>query len=211
MNYPEIDRLVSRYRDLTACRNDIERCSDLLMDNYRRGGMLLACGTGPSGFTAEQLVAALLTGYQRQRALPESLDRKLRDEHGQAGAELADGLQGALPAISLGSPAGLLSGIASGAGQELVYAQQVYAYGREGDTLLVIADSGAEPELLAALRVAGSLGLTRIVLAGREPEALAAQAECTVRVPRVTRREIQELHLPICNTLAIMLEQEFFK
>ena len=210
MNYPEIDRLVSRYRDLSACRNDIERSYQLLSDNFRRGGMLLACGNGASGFTAEQLVTGLLTGYLRERPLPQQLDSKLRSSLGDAGARLADGLQGALPAMSLGSPAGLVSGIATGVGQDFVFAQQVYAYGREGDTLVLLADGDADPNALNALRLAGALGLKRIVLCGREPEGFTGHADCLVRVPRVTRREIQELHLPVCNTLVTMLEQEFF-
>ncbi len=210
MSYPEIDRLVNRYRELSACRNDIERAVELLGENYRRGGLLLACGNGASSGTAEQFVTGLLKGFQRARSVPQELRSRLTADHGQSGEQLANGLQGALPALALTGPSSLLSGIAAGSEPSLVFAQQVYAYGREGDTLFVAAADGAEASLVAALRVAGTLGLTRVVLAGRETDALSSHAECVVRVPRVTSREIQELHLPVCNTLCTMLEQEFF-
>ena len=210
MSYPEIDRLVNRYRDLSACRHDIERSVNLLGDNYGRGGLLLACGTGASSATADQLVTGLLKGFQRTRPVPQALRKRLNDDHGQAGEALANGLQGALPALALSGPASLQSGVAASAAPELVFAQLVAAYGRAGDTLLVLAADGANASLSAALRVAGSLGLTRIVLAGREDDDFQGIAECVIRVPRVTSREIQELHLPVCNAFITILEQEFF-
>ena len=210
MNYPEVDRLVNRYRDLTACRNDIDRAYELLVRTFRDGGMVLAAGNGANGFTAEQFVTGLLRDVERPRGVPADLQQKLEADYGKAGSELAAKLHGALPAVALTGPAGLLSGIADDAGGEMIFAQQVYAYGRSGDTLLILDSGGPNANLLAALRVAGSLGLKRIVLAGREADQLAAHAECTVRVPRVNTTFIQELHLPVCNALNVMLEQEFF-
>lgn len=210
MNYPEVDRLVNRYRDLTACRNDIERAYGLLVRTFREGGVLLAAGNGASAFTAEQFVTGLLKDVERPRGVPADLRQKLEADYGKTGQDLAASLHGALPAMALSSPAGLLSGIAADNGNDMVFAQQVYAYGRSGDTLLVLDSGGLTVNLLAALRVAGSLGLNRIVLSGREADQLAPHADCVIRVPRVNATFIQELHLPICNTLNVMLEQEFF-
>lgn len=210
MNYPEVDRLVNRYRDLTACRNDIERAYELLVGTFRAGGMVLAAGNGASGFTAEQFVTGLLRDVERPRGIPADLQQKLQSDHGSAGSELASRLHGALPAVALTAPAGLLSGVAADTGAEMIFAQQVYAYGRSGDCLFVLDSAGNTANLQAALRVAGSLGLSRIVLSGRETDQLAPHADCVIRVPRVNTTFIQELHLPICNTLNVMLEQEFF-
>src|SRR5690554_2776919 len=112
MNYPEVDRLVNRYRDLTVCRNDIERAFELLEKTFSGGGMVLAAGNGASGFTAEQFVTGLLRDVERPRGVPAELTQKLEADHGVSGSELASRLHGALPAVALTSPAGLLSGIA---------------------------------------------------------------------------------------------------
>lgn len=210
MNHPEIDRLVNRYRDLSACRADIAAAHRLLAETFRTGGVVLAAGNGTSGFTAEQFVTGLLRDLERPRGVTQEFRQQLEEDHGNAGTALADSLHGALPALALSAPAGLLSGIAASAGPDLVFAQQVYAYGRKGDTLVVLDAGGVSANLLAALRVAGSLGMKRIALTGREADHLAGHADCTVRVPLVNPTYIQELHLPICNTLNVMLEQEFF-
>lgn len=209
MKYPEIDRLVNRYRDLSACRNDIERAFDRLRQTGAAGGLIMACGSGPGGFIADHFVNGLLRAFQRERPVPQTLRSRLQADHGQAGVRLADSLEGAMPAVALGTTGGWLTGNAGSQQAEFVFAQQVYAYGREGDTLVVIA-ADADPVLQAALRVAGSLGINRIVLTGRDDGDFHALAECVVRVPRVTHREIQELHLPMVNTFCTMLEQEFF-
>lgn len=211
MNYPEIDRLVSRYRDLAACRADIGRAFELLLDNFRRGGLLFTAGNGASAATAEQLAGGLLRSFQRTRKVPAEFAGRLTDDHGPAGERLAEQLQGALPAMALSSTPSFLSGVAAEQDPTVTYAQQLYALGRSGDTLLVISAGPPADNLSAALRVAGSVGLTRIVLSGREQTGLSGLADCIIRVPRVTKVEIQELHLPVCNTLSTMLEQEYFQ
>lgn len=207
MNHPEIDRLISRYRDLSVCRTDIGTAADLLSRTFRAGGLMLSLGHGASSFIAEQFVSSLL---QRPRPVPAALRSRLEADHGERGERLASGLQGGLPALALTGPGGLFSAIAAGAGTELIYAQQVYSYARSGDALVIISSGQPAPEHQAALRLAGSLGLHRIVLCGREAEGWQGLADCLVRVPRVTATEVQELHLPVCNALAVMLEQEFF-
>lgn len=207
MNHPEIDRLINRYRDLSVCRTDIASAADLLSTTFRAGGMVLSLGHGASSFIAEQFVSSLL---QRPRPVPAALRGRLEADHSEAGERLARGLKAGLPALALTGPGGLFSAITAGGGSELLYAQQVYSYSRSGDALVVISSSQPAPEHQAALRLAGSLGLRRIVLCGREADGWQGLADCIVRVPRVTDTEIQELHLPVCNALAVMLEQEFF-
>jgi len=209
MNYPEIDRLVSRYRDLAACRNDLEAAFRLLLETFHRSGLVLTCGNGTSGASARQLAGGLVRSFQRNRPVPEELRATLA-EQGPAGERLAAQLQGSLPALALGGSQDLLTGIAAEQGAELMFAQQLYGLARPGDTLVVVSAGRTEDNLKAALRVATALDMTRIVLTGREDGDLDGLADCIVRVPRVTPLEIMELHLPVCHTLATMVEQEFF-
>jgi D-sedoheptulose 7-phosphate isomerase len=209
-DYPEIDRLVSRYRDLTACRNQIEEAFTLLRDSYAQGGVLLICGNGGSAADSDHMVGELMKGFQRQRPVPAELQQALQDAYGTQGSEFGSRLQGALPAISLTAHSALVSAIANDTGQDLTFAQQVYGYGRKGDVLLGISTSGNSENVCNAMRIARTLGLTTIALTGRDGGQLRDLAECVIRVPRVTTLEIQELHLPIYHTLCVMLEQSFF-
>jgi len=210
MNHPEIDRLVNRYRDLGACRASLADAFTLLCDTFDGGGIVLACGNGAGSSAAEQFTAALLRSFQRARPVPQAFADVLIEEHGPAGEQLAGRLQGALPAVALTGPGTLLSGIATDQTPDVLYAQQVYGYGREGDTLLAAAAGGTDANLTAALRTARSLGLRTLVLAGRETDAGVELADVAVQVPRVAPLEIGELHQPVLNAFAVMLEQKYF-
>lgn len=210
MNHPEIERLVNRYRDLSACRADLAAAYSLLAETYATGGIVLACGNGADSSAAEQFVTALLRGFQRSRPVPLAFAERLIADHGKNGEDLAARLQGALPALALTGPGSLLSGIAAHVAHELIYAQQVYGYGRAGDTLLITASGVPGPDLTAALRTARSLGLRTLVLAGRDAGPALRPADVTVEVPRVTPLEVRELHQPVLNAFAVMLEQKYF-
>ncbi len=69
---------------------------------------------------------------------------------GLEGRALAGRLQQALPAISLVSQVSLGTAVANDLGADLVFAQQVYGYGRPGDALIAISTSGNAGNVLAA-------------------------------------------------------------
>jgi D-sedoheptulose 7-phosphate isomerase len=209
-DYPEIDRLVSRHADLKACRNEIEEAFRLLRDSFSQGGVLLVCGNGGSAADSDHIVGELMKGFQRKRAIPAGLQQALQADWGAEGSQTGQLLQGCLPAISLTSQGPLISAIANDLAPDLIFAQQVYGYGRKGDVLLGISTSGNSANVCSAFRVARTLGLTTIGLTGRDGGELRNLADCAIRVPRTTTLEIQELHLPVYHALCVMLEQAFF-
>src|SRR4030095_13116929 len=101
-------------------------------------------------------------GYLLKRPVPEEIRAKLLSSNPEDGGYLADHLQGGLPAISLVSQTSLISAIANDTAADMVYAQQVYAYGREGDTLMGISTSGNARNVIHAMQVARALGLHTI-------------------------------------------------
>lgn len=210
MNHPEIDRLVSRHRDLSACRPDIEQAFGLLRTACKAGGLVLACGAGGSAGIAGQFVNKLLRGVRRTRPVPREFAEALAAEGGPRGSELARRLQGGFPAFHLGAAASLLAAVTDAQGADLAYAQQLYALARSGDVLLAISSGGQSDVLDNALVVARALGVTTIGLADRDGNALRGLCDCLIRVPRATPPEVEELHLPVCHALCVMLEQEYF-
>ncbi len=206
MNHAEIDRLITRHRDLSVCRTDIESAAVLLRDALNGGGMLLACGAGAAASLAEHVVTTLMTAVSRARPVTDAMRRELEDRYGSPGADLAAGLQAALPAIALSSNSSLVGAVAA----DMVLAQQVYGYGRKGDALVALCPEGATESVLNALRVARALGVATVCLAPRDTDALTDHSDCVIRVPRVTATEVTELHLPVWHALCVTLEQEFF-
>jgi len=127
-----------------------------------------------------------------------------------AGPYLADHLQGALPAISLVSHTALLTAIANDIAGDMIFAQQVYGYGRRGDVLMAISTSGNSVNVLHALRVAGVMGLTTIGFTGRAGGQMKALCDIAVCVPRDRTADIQELHLAIYHALCARVEAALF-
>jgi len=205
-----INQLIFSYPGLDVCRADIEAAFNVLRDCYRRGGKVLTCGNGGSASDAEHIVGELMKGYLLKRPVPEEMRTKLTDTSPEDGDYLANHLQGGLPAFSLVSQTSLLSAIANDTAADMVYAQQVYGYGREGDVLIGISTSGNSANVIRAMQVARTLGLHIIGLTGRTGGKLKPLCDVCIRVPANDTTLIQERHLPIFHVLCAMLEEEFF-
>ena len=92
----------------------------------------------------------------------------------------------------------------------MIFAQQVYGYGHEGDTLIVLSTSGNSLNVIRAMQVAGALGLHTIALTGPAGGALRSLCDVCICVPGESTPDIQERHLPIYHVLCAMLEEKFF-
>jgi phosphoheptose isomerase len=205
-----IRQLIFSYPGLDVCASDIEAAYNVLRDCYQSGGKVLTCGNGGSAADAEHIVGELMKGYLLKRPLPEEVRARLKAASPDDGDYLAAHLQGGLPAISLVSQTSLLSAIANDTAADMVYAQQVYAYGREGDALIGISTSGNSANVVRAMQVAYALGLRTIGLTGRTGGKVKPLCDVCIRVPANDTTLVQERHLPIFHVLCAMLEEEFF-
>jgi D-sedoheptulose 7-phosphate isomerase len=170
----------------------------------------LVCGNGGSAADAEHIVGELMKGYLLQRPIPDETRARLVAASPESGAYLAGALQGALPAISLVSQASLLSAIANDTAADMVFAQQVYGYGRAGDVLVGISTSGNARNVVYAMQVARAMGMHTCALTGPGGGALKSVADVCICAPGESTPAIQERHLPIYHVLCAMLEEEFF-
>src|SRR5688572_29010106 len=192
-----IEQLISTYPELEACATDIQATFEILRTCYRHGGKLLTCGNGGSAADAEHIVGELMKGYLLKRSISEQMRAKLVSASPEDGDYLASHLQGALPAISLVSQTSLLSAIANDTAADMIYAQQVYAYGREGDVLIGLSTSGNSLNVIHAMQVARAIGLQTLGLTGPMGGALKPQCDVCICVPGENTPAIQERHLPI--------------
>jgi D-sedoheptulose 7-phosphate isomerase len=203
-------KLTKKYPELETCVGEIQAAFEVLRESYRSGGKLLICGNGGSAADSEHIVGELMKGFMSKRPVPDAFREKLLQAAPEDGAYIADRLQGALPAISLVSHTALITAYANDVAADLIFAQQVYGYGKPQDVLLGLSTSGNSRNVLLAVKTARAMGLKTIGMTGRTGGAMASCCDVCIRVPHDSTPDVQERHLPIYHALCIMLEEEFF-
>ena len=195
---------------LRAVAVELAQAFTAIAASLERGGTLYLCGNGGSFSDALHISGELLKSFARPRPLSEALRARLRAQPN--GDELAQHLQAGLRAHVLGCNPALASAVANDIPVSgIVYAQELVALARAGDTLLGISTSGRARSVLLAIAAAKALGLKTIGLtgaAGNNP--LADLVDIAIRVPAGETYRIQELHLALYHRLCLMLEAYFF-
>jgi len=194
--------LLDRYPMLCSIKNELIEACEVMITCWQGGHKLLVCGNGGSAADALHIVGELMKGF----ALP----RKLSPDEAIYPKYVNEGLQGALPAISLVCETGLMTAYANDVSADLVFAQQVHGYGSEGDVLFVLSTSGNSPNIIYAVEVAKARNLKTISLTGKSGGKLRSLTDILISVPETVTYKIQELHLPIYHTLCLAVENEFF-
>lgn len=207
-----LEALISRYPVLAECRDGIDGAYRLMEECFAAGHKLLVAGNGGSYADSEHIVGELMKGFEMPRKCSAEFAARLRSIDEVRGAELAEKLQGGLPAIALGGHQGLntayINDVAGGG--LLTYAQQIYGYGQKGDVFLGISTSGNSKNVMNATVVARAMGIKVIGLTGADGGELARAADVAIRVPERETYKVQELHLPVYHCLCLMLEERFF-
>lgn len=205
-----INLLMKRYPVLESCKNDIIAAFDLLDDTYSKERKMLICGNGGSAADAEHMVGELMKGFKISRKLLSNEADNLQKIDPDMGKVLAENLQGALPAITLGGHPALSTAYMNDCEPLLCFAQQVNGLGRQGDVLFGISTSGTSKNVLYAAVTAKSKGMKVVGLTGAKASKLSALADVCIKVPKTETYMVQELHLPVYHCLCLMLEEKFF-
>lgn len=205
------DELFERYPELDVCRDDIWNAYETLKLSYENEGKLLVAGNGGSASDSEHIVGELMKGFVKPRKLSEEFGQKLKSVDEQMGKELAEKLQGAMPAIALVDHVALSTAYLNDVDPLLGFAQQINGYGKAGDVFLGISTSGNSKNILYACTIAKAKGLKVIGLTGRDGGKLREMSDVAIVVPESETFKIQELHLPIYHCLCLMLEAFFWE
>ena len=137
-----LNELVGRYPALKNCSGDIERAREILVEIFDSGNKLMICGNGGSAADSDHIVGELSKGFLKKRPIPERDREKLKELYPDEWEKLADGLQCGLPAVSLHSQSALLTAFVNDVEPDMMYAQELYALGKDGDALIAISTSG---------------------------------------------------------------------
>ena len=148
-----ITALLTNDPALQPLEGELLRAHALLREAFSGGGKLLVCGNGGSAADSAHVVGELMKGFRKRRPLPPK-----EAEAVQAVPQMPQGfaarLQQALPAIDLTAQAALLTAFANDVDPDMVFAQQVYGYGRAGDALLALTTSGNSKNVVNAVHAA---------------------------------------------------------
>ena len=175
---------LARTRDaleaLEADLDDLQNWASHLARSLTSGGRLLVAGNGGSAAEAQHLTAELVGRY--------------------------DGERRPLSALALHAETSTLTALANDYGIEELFARQVRAHGRTGDTLLCLSTSGSSPNLLAAVVAADDLGLHTLALTGPVPNRLASASQVAIPISASTTAAIQEAQLVAIHVLCSMID-----
>jgi D-sedoheptulose 7-phosphate isomerase len=160
---------------LSRDRRRLERWAGQLAGTLHVGGRLLAAGNGGSAAQAQHLVAELVGKLDQDRP--------------------------PLSAIALSAETCGLTAIANDYGFEQVFARQVTAHARPGDTVILLSTSGASPNVIAAGRAAKASGAHVWAMTGGGPNELAALCDDTLAVSSHDTQVVQEVHLVAVHLL----------
>lgn len=202
------DELFSGYPALLTCKSSIESAYNILVNTYKCGGKILVCGNGGSAADCEHIVGELMKGFKLQRPLENGdVAPFLQYDEGE---KIAQGLQKGLPAISLVSHTGLMTAFINDCDPGLVFAQQVYGYMNECDTLVALSTSGNSKNVVNAVITAKAKNGNAIAITGETGGKLLSLCDAIIKLPSSDTAGIQEYTLPVYHTLCAMLEEEFF-
>lgn len=199
-----------RHPDLVPLQEQILQACNTLITAFQNGNKLLLCGNGGSCADCDHIAGEFLKGFLLKRPVNDDLKNKMAEKYGQWGAEIAEKLQQGLPTISLVTHSAAISAFENDVDPELIYAQQVLAYGKPGDVLIGISTSGGAKNVAAAVMTANSLGLHTIGLTGKDGGKLAQLAELSLIMPQCETYRIQEDHLAVYHLLCAVVEYELF-
>lgn len=196
---------MDRYPQLEKCGEDIRAAFDLLAGCYEGDGIVYICGNGGSAADAEHIVGELMKSFTMCRPVPPDFSERLNDNG------ISENLEGALRAVALTAQSSLATAFANDVAPDLVFAQQVFGYGRPEDICWGLSTSGNSMNIQHALKVAKAKDMKTLGMTGYSGGRMADLCDVCIRVPETETYKVQELHLPVYHALCRMLEVHFFK
>jgi len=188
-NLSEMQAILDAFVSDPQTVSRIAAAARIMVDAYKSGHKVIACGNGGSMSDSMHLCEELTSRFRH--------DRK------------------ALPAIAISDPA-YLSCTANDFGYDQVFSRYVEAMGQSGDVLVAISTSGTSANVIKAAECARDRGMKVIALTGRRSSApvkpapgrwLPAISDVDICTPATEYADrVQELHIKVIHTLVQLVE-----
>lgn len=132
---------------LSEYETDLAECAVAMVERFRSGGTLLACGNGGSATAASDIVARLMGPRPGREPLP---------------------------ALCLTADVSVVTAITNDISFQDVFLRQIIALGRPADIVVGISTSGNSENILRGLREAARRGMLTIGLSGGDGGIMAS-------------------------------------
>jgi len=176
-----------KYQCMETLPSLIAEASELLVHCLLNDRKVLICGNGGSASNAFHFTSCLINRYDRERP--------------------------SLPAICLAADNATTSAIATMYSHNDVFSKQIRAFGKPGDTLIVITTSGTASNLVQAIRAAHDRDMSVVALTGGDGGGVASllhPEDIELRVPSASRPRVLEAHLMLIFSLCHLIDQQLF-
>ena len=155
--------------------------AQLILNVYKSGGKVFLIGNGGSAADAQHIAAEFIGRFKLERM--------------------------GLPAIALTTNTSTLTALANDYGYDRVFSRQLEALANNKDVLIAITTGGTSPNILKAVEMAHSKGVTVIGLTGATGGKLKDMADLTIMVPSDNTARIQEAHITIGHIICHLVEE----
>ncbi len=203
------NELMRAHPELELLQDALCRAVDLICGCHCAGNKVLLCGNGGSAADCAHIVGELGKGFLRKRPMPDE-QRRLESMLGVEEADVFKCLQGGVCAVNLCDATALLTAVANDLSGEMIFAQQVFSMGRDGDVLVGLTTSGNSTNVMRAMQVARARGMKVIGFRGEKPGRIDEHCDVLLSVPGTATHTVQELHLPLYHALCAMVEARLF-
>jgi phosphoheptose isomerase len=177
-----MEAAVATTRSLSALEEPLQRAASLIEECLAAGHKLLVCGNGGSAADGADFSTEFTCRFMHDRR--------------------------PYPALNLAQGGSLTSAIGNDYGFEEIFARQVTAFGERGDVLVAITTSGNSRNIVRAVEEARGLGLTSLVLLGRDGGSTKGMADIELVVPGNSTARIQEAHKFLLHVLCEIVEAQ---
>jgi phosphoheptose isomerase len=160
----------------------LEEAALILLDAYRRGATVFACGNGGSAAIANHLECDHVKGVRTNTDLSPRV-------------------------VSLSSNIELITAIANDISYDEIYAYQLQSQSVPGDILIAISSSGRSANIVRALTWARDHGIRTIALTGFSGGDAKDISDVAIHVRRENYGIVEDVHQAIMHALAQYIRQ----
>lgn len=176
------DNLKRQEEALAVLKPEILRAAELLRNTLRSKGKVLLFGNGGSAADAQHWAAEMTGRYMRERR--------------------------GLAAVALTTDTSALTAIGNDYGYDQVFARQVEALARPGDTAVGISTSGNSENVRLALAEARTRSCFTVAVLGRDGGTARAEADVAIVYGAEETPRIQEFHLVLGHLLCALVDAD---
>lgn len=160
--------------------SQLVQAANIMAYSLKTGRKILFCGNGGSAADAQHLAAEFVGRFVLER-------------------------QG-MPAIALTTDTSIMTAVGNDYGFEQIFARQVQALGQSEDVLVAFSTSGNSPNVLAAIQIARSKGMSCIGFTGYSGGKMAQECDVCIAVDSKVTARTQEMHILMGHILCEILD-----